>query len=261
MTQPRIGLYRPWQPSMDEGWMRWILERYGFEPMPLRNADIKAGALNERLDVIVLADIGARTIVEGRRIGTVHPRFAGGIGPEGVRALDDFVLHGGTLVCLNGSSAFAIEELSLPVKDVTTGLAGDEFSINGSILEIITDPSHPIMAGMPTRAAVFFSRSPVFTTTEGFEGVVLAKHVDSGSPLLSGFLLGEEHLHGYAAALDVHRGDGHVVLFGFKPQWRAQPFGSFRALFNSVLFHGPHADQAEGAPEFWSPPAREGEGS
>jgi len=258
LERPRVGLFRPWQASMDEGWTRWLLEQYGFDPVSLRNADIKAGSLNERLDVIILADYGARTILEGHRAGTIHPRFAGGIGGEGVRALDEFVSRGGTLVCLNGSSQFAIDELRLPVENVATGLPGDEFSISGSVLEIITDPTHPIMAGMPTRAPVFFSRSPVFRTTEGFEGVVLAKHVEVGSPLLSGFLLGEEHLHGNAAALDVHHGEGHVVLLGFKPQWRGQPFGSFRALFNAALFHGPHAREARGAEGFWSPPVKEG---
>jgi hypothetical protein len=257
LDQPRIGLFRPWQASMDEGWTRWLLERYGFEFASLRNADIKAGDLNGRLDVIILADYGARTILEGHRTGTIHPRYVGGIGDEGVRALNDFVQGGGTLVCLNGSSQFAIDELGLPVENVTAGLPGEEFSISGSILEVLPDPAHPVMAGMPDRAPVFFSRSPVFTTTEGFEGTVLAKHVEAGSPLLSGFLLGEEHLHGYAAALDVHHGQGHVILVGFKPQWRGQPFGSFRVLFNAALFHGPHADEAEGTAGFWSPPAGE----
>ena len=114
------------------------------------------------------------------------------------------------------------------------------------------------MAGMPARAPVFFSRSPVFTVTEEFKGTVLAKHMETGSPLLSGFLLGEEHLHGFAAALDVHHGSGHVILLGFKPQWRGQPFGSFRTLFNAALFHGPHADEARGTEGFWSPPPKEG---
>ncbi len=260
LPPPRIGLFRPWQASMDEGWTRWLLEQYGFGIESLRNADIKAGALVDRLDVIILADYGARTILEGHRTGTIHPRYVGGIGPEGVRALDDFVQKGGTLVCLNGSSQFAIDELGLPVENVTAGLSGEEFSISGSILEILPDASHPVMAGMPTRAPVFFSRSPVFTTTEGFEGVALAKHVSTGSPLLSGFLLGEEHLHGYAAALDVHHGDGHVILLGFKPQWRGQPFGSFRTLFNAALFHGPHADEAAGRPGFWTAPITKEEG-
>jgi hypothetical protein len=189
----------------------------------------------------------------------VPARYAGGISSEGVRALDAFVRAGGTLVCLNGSSQFAIDELHLPVRNVAADLRGDEFSISGSVLEVVADPSHPVMAGMPARSKVFFSRSPVFTVTEGFDGVVLAKHVDKGSPLLSGYLLGEEHLHGNAAALDVHHGDGHVLLIGFKPQWRGQPFGSFRVLFNAALFHGPHAAAATGEPGFWTPPVEKSE--
>jgi len=259
LNRPRLGLFRPWQASMDEGWTRWMLERYGFDVVSVRNADIKAGSLKDRFDVLILADVRARTILEGHSEGSIPPRYAGGIGAEGVRALDEFVLGGGTLVCLNGSSQFAIDEMGLPVENVAAGLRGDEFSISGSILEVVTDPSHPVMAGMPSRAAVFFSRSPVFTTTDGFEGVALAKYAEAGSPLLSGFLLGEEHLHGYAATLDVHHGQGHVILIGFKPQWRGQPFGSFRTLFNSALFHGPHADGAQGAPDFWVPPVKKGE--
>jgi hypothetical protein len=43
-------------------------------------------------------------------------------------------------------------------------------------------------------------------------------------------------LNGNAAALDVQLGDGHVVLLGFRPEWRGQPFGAFRVLFNAALF-------------------------
>jgi hypothetical protein len=261
VDRPRAGLFKPWQASMDEGWTRWLLEQYGFDIVSLRNADIKAGALADRLDVIILADYGARSILEGYGEGSIPPRFVGGIGTEGVRALDEFVTAGGTLVCLNGSSQFAIDELRLPVENVAAGLRSDVFSISGSILEIVTDPTHPVMAGMPDRAPVFFSRSPVFTTTDGFDGVILAKYADAGSPLLSGYLLGEEYLHGYAAALDVRHGEGHVILLGFKPQWRGQPFGSVRTLFNAALFHGPHADGAQGTEGFWDPPPdREEEG-
>jgi ribosomal protein S18 acetylase RimI-like enzyme len=65
---------------------------------------------------------------------------------------------------------------------------------------------------------------------------VLARYQESGSPLLSGYLIGESYLHGKAAALDVPLGDGHVVLIGFRPEWRGQPFGTFRVLFNAALF-------------------------
>ncbi len=254
MSQPRIGLYRPWAPSMDEGWTRWLLEQYDFEFVNIRNADFRAGPLGERFDVILFADPGRQTILEGFPKGTVPPRYEGGIGAAGARALDAFVRAGGTLVCLNRSSEFAIQELHLPVKNVVADKKREEFFVGGSILEVTVDPAHPVMAGMPPKAKVFFNRSPVFTTTEGFEGFALAKYQETGSPLLSGYLLGEQHLQKYAAALDVRHGDGHVILIGFRPQWRGQSLGTFRVLFNSVLYHGEVAARGQGSPEFWSAP-------
>ncbi len=31
LKKARIGLYRPWNASIDEGWTRWILENYHYE--------------------------------------------------------------------------------------------------------------------------------------------------------------------------------------------------------------------------------------
>lgn len=254
VRQPRIGLYRPWDPSMDEGWTRWILEMYGFDVTSLYNADVLAGQLRDRYDVIVIADIRALSILEGYAEGTVPPRYAGGIGDAGVRELDAFVREGGTLVTINGSSLFAVEELHLPVRNVVADLDRDEFSLSGSILELLVDPSHPVMSGVRARARIMIGRSPVFTTGEGFRGRVLAKYPSEGSPLLSGFLLGEEYLRGYAAALEVFHGDGRVVLLGMRPQWRGQPFGTFKILFNAALYSNEVADRAPDNPGFWTPP-------
>ncbi len=201
---------------------------------------------------VIITD--AKTILEGFQLGSVPPRYAGGIGSRGVRALNEFVQSGGTLVCLNRSSVFAIKELNLPVKNVVADLDSKDFYVGGSLLEVAVDPAHPVMAGMRSKANVFVGRSPVFTTTEGFEGVALAKYQEAGSPLLSGYLLGEEHINGFAAALDVRHGKGHVVLLGFRPQWRGQSFGTFRIVFNSALFYGEHAANAVGSADFWSPP-------
>jgi len=252
--QPRIGMFRPWGASMDEGWTRWLLEQYGFEFANLRNNDFLAGNMRDRFDVIVLADYSGRQIINGSTAGSVPARYAGGIGEEGVRALDQFVRDGGTLVCMNSSSMFAIEQLRLPVTNVVAGVGRSDFFASGSILEVITDPSHPVMSGMPERANIFYSRSPVFSVEEGFEGAALAKYQVAGSPLVSGYVLGEEHLQGYAAALDVRHGNGHVILIGFRPQWRGQSFGTFRVLFNAALFSGNVADEAPTDTGFWQPP-------
>ena len=262
LAQPRIGLYRPWDPSMDEGWTRWLLEMYDFDFTSLYNPDILAGNLRDRYDVIVIADMGAGTILNGFAKGSVPPRYEGGIGGRGVRELDAFVRGGGTLVTLNNASMFAIQQLHLPVRNVTTGIEPADYFMSGSILEMEVDPSHPVMSGMRERAKVVVERSPVFTTEEGFEGAVLAKYSEDGSPLLSGYLLGEEHLQGYAAALDVVHGDGRVVLLGMKPQWRGQPFGNFRILFNAVLYSAGVAAATPSNPGFWEAPEEdEGDGT
>src|ERR1035438_5281858 len=87
----RIGLYRSWTANMDEGWTRWILEQYQFPFTTLYNADVMAGHLHDKYDVIVIPDSQGRQIIEGTRAGSTPPRYAGGIGEEGVDALKDFV--------------------------------------------------------------------------------------------------------------------------------------------------------------------------
>jgi hypothetical protein len=253
----RLALYKPHTASMDEGWTEWLLDQHNMKYTTITNADMRGGDLGARFDVILFASDGPRNILEGFAKGTVPPRYEGGIGDEGVRALDQFARAGGTLVFMNQSANFAIEQLHLPVKNVVGGVPAKEYFASGSILEVMTDPSQPVMAGMPERAKIFVDRSPVFTTLEGFEGSALAKYAPAGKPLLSGYLLGEKYLNGMAAALDVKLGAGHVVLIGFRPQWRGQPVGTFRVVFNSVLYGREVAARAKPNPGFWTAPKTE----
>jgi hypothetical protein len=121
-------------------------------------------------------------------------------------------------------------------------------------MRAIVDTTHPVMAGMPAESDVVVSGSPVFTTLDGFEGSVLAKYPGTGSPLRSGFLHGEEKMRGHAAAIDVKRGNGHIILIAFQPQWRGQPFGTFRVVFNSAFFARDVSASAKGASGFWTAP-------
>jgi hypothetical protein len=263
VRKPRIGLYRPWRASMDEGWTRWLLEQDGFDFTGVYSQDVVAGDLRDRYDVIMFADMSGSQITDGYAKGSVPPRYAGGIGNEGVRALDEFVRSGGTLVTWNGSSLFAIDALHLPIKNIAADLPSEEFFLAGSIVAMTVDPSQPVMSGMPERSKVFVARSPVFTVEEGFDGSVIAKYQKEGSPLLSGYLLGEEHLQGFASALDVRHGNGHVVLLAMRPQWRGQPFGNFRIVFNAALYSSTVAGAAPDNEDFWTAPEEkeeEGEG-
>jgi hypothetical protein len=253
VERPRVALYRPWTASMDEGWTRWLLERHGFAFSSLSNADVHAGDLGARYDVIVLPSERPSSLRRGHLEGTVPPAYAGGLENEGVRALDTFVRSGGTLVCLNQASVLCIDDLHLAVTNAVDGLPRDTFFSSGSLMEVVVDEAHPVMAGMPERARIFFDRSPVFRLEEDLDGSALAVYPREGTPLVSGYLLGEEHLQGLAAAVDVRHGEGRVVLLGFRPQWRGQPFGTFPILFNSLLFHGELAARFRGTPGFGTP--------
>ena len=230
LTKPRIALFEP-PNSMDAGWTKWVLERYGFEFASVNTPDM-TGNLRDRFDVLVIGD-EARGILPGGGFGrTPAPT------PEDaarIKALDAFVRGGGTLVTMSRSAVAAIDQLQLPVKNALAGLNRQQFFANGSVLRVTTDPTQPVMAGMPKDADIFVFGSPAFEPTVGFDGAVLASYPPDGSPLRSGYLLGETFLQGKAAAVDVRHGDGRVILLGFRPQWRGQPFGTFRVLFNAVL--------------------------
>jgi zinc carboxypeptidase len=240
IRRPRIGVYEPWGGNMSAGWTRWILEQYGFDYVTLRPADFHA-PLRSRVDVVLLPDgvrlpiAGAGGRGGGRGGRAVRPEYADTLNAEDLAAFEAFIRGGGTLVCVNTASAFAIQQFKLPVTNVVAGLRTDEFFLRGSVVQVSVDPTQAIMAGMPADAAIFADGSPVFDLQDGFKGSVLARYAETGSPLLSGYLIGEKYLAGKAAAVDVKLESGHVVLLGFRPEWRGQPFGTFRVLFNAVL--------------------------
>ena len=261
VKKPRIGLYQQWGGSMDAGWTQWLLEQYGFDFVILRPEDFHS-SLRDKVDVILFADDarlpgvaepgrggrgggpGGRGAGAGRE---VRPEYAYSLTADDLKGLETFVRAGGTLVCFNGSCRFAIRQFKLPVKNVLEGLKPEEavkpeeYFLRGSIVEVATDPTHAVMAGMLEKAPVFSDSSPVFETLGGFKGKVLAKYQETGSPLLSGYLIGEKFLQGKAAALDVELENGHIVLIGFRPQWRCQSFATFRVVFNSALYAQPGA--------------------
>ena len=265
----RIAIYKSSPGVMDEGWTEWLFDTYGYKYTLVTPADLRAGNLGGKFDVIVMASQGVGGGGRGGRGGggggAGGGGRAGGRGGRGagadsatmeeVRALDEFVRGGGTLVAWNQGATSLVSALQLPVRNVVAGVNRREFFTGGSIMQVITDPTQPVMAGMPPRADVFVFNSPVFTTTDGFTGSVLAKYPADVSPLRSGFLNGAQYMQGFAAALDVKHDRGHVVLLGFQPQWRGQPTGTFRTVFNSAFFARDVADQAKPTADFWTPPA------
>ncbi len=201
----------------------------------LYNADIQAGHLHDKYDAIVLPDSNARGIIEGYRPGTIPERYVGGIGEQGVEELRDFVNDGGTLITFNNASLFAIDQLKLPVTNALTGLNPTQFFCSGCLLKVLVeDAKNPLVAGLPADPIVMFERGPAFDTKPEFKGAVLARYGRDRSPLESGYLTGPDRLEGKIAALDVNYGKGHVILLGFRPQWRGQSHGAYKFFMNAL---------------------------
>ncbi|MGH7480978.1 MAG: hypothetical protein ACRELV_02400, partial [Longimicrobiales bacterium] len=232
---PRVALYDSFDANMDEGWTRWIFDQYGVEYERVDNADIRGGGLADRFDVVVFASESPRTIVQGRRAGTVPDSLAGGLGTDGIAELRRFVEAGGTAVMLEEASLFGIDAFELPLRNATEGLADEAFFIPGSLLELTVDIAHPLAAGMPAITAAWFGEeSMAFEQTEADGRLDVVGRYGAGDPLLSGWALGIEHVAGRPALVEADIGRGHVLLFGFRPQYRAQSVATFPLLFGGL---------------------------
>lgn len=243
---PGVAIYRSNVPAIDEGWTRWVvndeLKAKGFEAMiSLNDKQIRAGSLAERIRAIIIPDQPPATILNGHKVGTMPPEYTGGLGQAGIKALREFVEQGGTLVCLNRASSFAIEQFKLPVRDVVAKVSEKDFFVPGSILRIELDTSNPIARGMPKESIGWVEDSPVFEVFQGESPLpasnvrVIARYPTDRSALLSGWLLGERRIRGQAALAEVKLGKGRIVLFGFRPQYRGQSLATYPLFFNAIL--------------------------
>ncbi len=233
----RVALYRPWTASMDEGWTRWLLEQYEFPFTPLFDADIRAGRLRERWDVLLLpGDRGDSQLIRGADRKSTPEEYRGGLGEEGRRAIREFVVQGGRLVVWHDGVEFAQKTFELPLRNALRATPRSQFSCPGCFLRVQVDPDHPIGFGMQPEATAVFDDDAAFEPLPAFSYVgfdVVARY-PSDDLLQSGWMRGQTHLSQLIAAVEVKYRRGSVVLISFRPQFRAQPHGTFKLLFNAI---------------------------
>ncbi len=237
----RLGVYQPWTACIDEGWARWVLEQYGYPYETLHNADIRQGGLRERFDAVLIPEMTAAELTDGRgekgRYGDPYPpEYTGGLGELGLDELKAFTRAGGTLIVIDRATAAFIEHFALPVRLPLRGVSESDFYCPGSLLRVVMDSTHPLGWGLARETAVLFMHSLVFEATDPSATVVARyPHAD---PNLSGWILGAEKIEGKGALVDVAFGEGRVVLVGFRPYFRAQTRGTYRVLFNAIARAG-----------------------
>jgi len=229
----RLGLYKSWIASMDEGWTRWVLEQYEFPYQSVYNKDIKRGNLSKDFDVIIFPDLREEVIMNGIPEEHIPPEYAGGIGEVGEKNIKEFIQGGGTLIVLNSAAEFALKRFYLTIEDSVANLERKDFYVPGSILKALNDTNHPIAYGYDRDGALIFRRSPVFDVKEGKSVVKYPVH----NPLLSGWITGEKYLYNKSAIVDVPYGKGKIILIGFPVLYRGQSHATFKYLFNSIYYH------------------------
>jgi hypothetical protein len=235
-------MYQPWTGgNMDEGWTRWVLEQYEFNLTSIHNADIRAGKLRQKFDAIIIADQNPRDIVDGFDASAIRPEYRGGIGDAGVEQLKRFVADGGTLITMGNACDLAIEHLPIPVRNLKKGLTRDQHFAPGAILNLEVDAQHPIGYGVASDTYGFYINSPFFSIVEGFASqktTVVARYPNN-NVIASGWLKGEELMAGRAAVVSIDMNPGKIVLFGLRPQHRAQTHATFPLLFNALYLSAP----------------------
>ena len=271
---PRIGLYQSWVASMDEGWTRWIFDQNGIPYTRLVDEDIRKGNLNERFDVVLIPDNSASAITSGRRgfggesavspapaqagetgrrkasgaaagAGAppavddaasgpqTPPEFKGGLGDSGLASLKAFTEAGGTIITLNKASEVYAGKGSDRVGNALEGVDRKAFYIPGSILQVAVDTTNPIAFGSTPTVPIFYENGPTFKVNGDAHSVA---YFNTDKPLLSGWILGGQFLKGSSVIAEEPVGKGRIVLFGFRPQYRAQSEVTYKFLFNALLY-------------------------
>lgn len=230
-SNPRIGLYKGFTGSMDEGWTRLVLDTFQIPYRSISDKDLRTGNLD--VDSIILPADNENTIVKGLSPEKYADEFAGGIGEPGVENLKKFVAGGGKLICFDDSCEMVIKRFNLPIKNVLTGLKRSEFYNPGSIVKLEVDTRAPLAKGLSKETAAYFTNSSAFDVTDDAKVKIIAKYAAKNA-LLSGWMLGEKYLNAKTALAETTYGKGKIILFAFRPQHRGQSWGTFPFIFNAL---------------------------
>jgi hypothetical protein len=256
LRTPRVALYEPWMPNMDTGWTQWLLDHYRVPYTIVHNDDLAKPDLRSRFDTVLFASQSMTSLLHGWRAGErinssrneespaqQRPEYTGGIGLAGAAALQRFVEAGGTVVAFDAATELPISLFPLPVRSAlraTEGEPGSGYYCPGSILRITVDNSHPVAFGMPQEALAFQSGGQAWDVSllpdfnKGNRAVRSVARYATKNVLASGWLSGERVVAGRTILAEARMGQGRVILFGFRPQFRGQAFGTFKLVLNSL---------------------------
>jgi hypothetical protein len=204
------------------------------------------------------------------------PDITGGMGFEGLAHLETFIDDGGTLITLAGGSLIPVE-LGL-VRHIDRVTPENFFNPGSVIRAMVTNSSNPLTCGYDSLTTVFRGTGPLFKVSKKYRHLTAlqygtklpdddddadARTADAGeyreggqkNPpptkdkntelCISGLVIGEEHLDGRPAILDVPKGNGRVIIFTFNPLHRYLTHANFGLAYNAILHWNDRDDREE----------------
>lgn len=252
----RIGLVDRYGGVIPAGWTRWLLEQYEFPFSVVYPQELDAGNLNAKYDVLLFADGTVPTTAggpypggyrfgmpDGKDIPADYRGWLGEVTPEKtLPAVAAFAKAGGTVLTVGSANRLAtlldpqIQPALVTKKPDGTLAALDkkQFYIPGALLSARIDTRQPLAYGMTPTVDIFFDESQPFMLSG-----TAAKKVawfEGKAPLRSGWAVGQDKLDGTVAVVDADLGKGKLFAMGPEVTQRAQPYATFKLLFNGLLY-------------------------
>ncbi len=282
---PRIGVWVPWADTDSIGWIRYTFDQRGVPYTYLRDEDIRAGGLRERVDVILYGnvDLDLQGQIHGVQATAGPMPFAattdfpslgrpaestditGGPGWAGLAALERFVDEGGALLTLGNGSVLALD--GGLVRHIRRAQETGIRTPGSELMVHFPRPDHPLSYGYREATSVFRADYPVYDPprrwlrmaycTSCLDGpvdprwVILqwgAADTAAETMIVSGGALNVDELAGHPAILAVPSGDGVVVAYNFNPMHRDLNRSDYRLLWNAILNWGQLRPPIESSP-------------
>jgi hypothetical protein len=266
---PRIGVWVPWADTDAMGWVRYTLDRERIPYIYLRDEDLRAGNLRDKVDVVVYgplvhleldAQIHGIPATQGPTPFKATPEFpnlgkpvesddiTGGPGYTGIANLQGFVENGGILLTLGKASALPIETGFL--RGVRTTEKTKVFTPGSELRITFADANDVLSYGYGTETSVFRGNMPVYDDPRAWKQMayctscldgpfvteaVAATWGGDGPMVVSGGMRGESDLKGHPAIFNFKVGKGRVIAYNFAPIHRDMNRSDHRLLWNPIL--------------------------